>query len=343
MSTRTPPKQVADVSEEQSLSAARRWFRRLRAASAAGSTGIGLVLIWVILTIMSPYFLTSKNILNILLQASVLAILAGGQTYALIAAEIDLSVGSVVALVGSVAAILMVSYRIPWPVALVAALIIGVLSGGINGLFRTRFGIPSFVTTLALMGIARGIALVITKGESVYGLPSGFRWIGQGHIGPIPVPIVIAVVVLAILHLLLSRTTFGLNVYSVGGNAEAARLAGVHVGRVRMIVLVLSGLCAALGGVVLASRLGSGSGTVGEDLLLDSIAAVVIGGTSLMGGLGTITGTAIGVVLISSIRNGLVLLGVSAFWQMAAIGALILVAVFLDYLAKGSSRAATTQ
>jgi len=341
MSTTRPQKQAREVPEEQALPPARRWFRRFRAASAAGSTGLGLVLIWIVLTIASPYFLTSNNILNIFLQASVLAILASGQTYALIAAEIDLSVGSVVALVGSMAAILMVTYTVPWPLAVLAALVIGVLSGGINGVFRTRFGIPSFVTTLALMGIARGIALVVTKGESVYGLPSGFRWLGQGHIGPIPVPIVIAVVVLAVLHLVLSRTSFGLNVYSVGGNAEAARLAGVHVSRVRMVVLVLSGLCAALGGVVLAARLGSGSGTVGEDLLLDSIAAVVIGGTSLMGGIGTITGTAIGVILIASIRNGLVLLGVSAFWQMAAIGALILVAVFLDYLAKGSSREAT--
>jgi ribose transport system permease protein len=294
-----------------------------------------------VLAFASPYFLTSQNILNILLQASVLAILAGGQTYALIAAEIDLSVGSVVALVGSVAAILMISIGLPWPLALVAALAVGVVTGGVAGIFRTRFGIPTFVTTLALMGITRGIALVITNGESIYGLPRGFRWLGQGHIGPIPVPILIALVVLTVLHLLLSRTKFGLNVYAIGGNAEAARLAGVHVGRIRMIVMVLSGLCAAIGGIVLASRLGSGSGTVGEDLLLDSIAAVVIGGTSLMGGVGTITGTAIGVVLIASIRNGLVLLGVSAFWQMAAIGALILVAVFLDYLAKGSSRAAS--
>jgi ribose/xylose/arabinose/galactoside ABC-type transport system permease subunit len=341
VSTTTSPKQAPTPPEGASTSTARRWLQRARAASAAGSTGIGLVLIWVVLAFASPYFLTSQNILNILLQASVLAILAGGQTYALIAAEIDLSVGSVVALVGSVAAILMISIGLPWPLALVAALAVGVVTGGVAGIFRTRFGIPTFVTTLALMGIARGIALVITNGESIYGLPRGFRWLGQGHIGPIPVPILIALVVLTVLHLLLSRTKFGLNVYAIGGNAEAARLAGVHVGRIRMIVMVLSGLCAAIGGIVLASRLGSGSGTVGEDLLLDSIAAVVIGGTSLMGGVGTITGTAIGVVLIASIRNGLVLLGVSAFWQMAAIGALILVAVFLDYLAKGSSRAAS--
>jgi ribose/xylose/arabinose/galactoside ABC-type transport system permease subunit len=342
VSTATPPRQAPAPGQGPSTPTARRWIQRVRAASAAGSTGIGLVLIWIVLAFASPYFLTSKNILNILLQASVLAILAGGQTYALIAAEIDLSVGSVVALVGSVAAILMVTVGTPWPLAVLAALAVGVATGGTAGAFRTRFAIPTFVTTLALMGIARGIALVITNGESIYGLPRGFRWLGQGHIGPIPVPIVIALVVLTVLHLLLSRTTFGLNVYAVGGNAEAAGLAGVHVGRIRMIVMVLSGLCAAVGGVVLASRLGSGSGTVGEDLLLDSIAAVVIGGTSLMGGVGTITGTVIGVVLIASIRNGLVLLGVSAFWQMAAIGALILIAVFLDYLAKGSSRVAAS-
>lgn len=310
------------------------FVRRLRAARTIASTGIGLVAVWVVLAFASPFFLTLNNVLNILLQASVLAILAAGVTYALIAGEIDLSIGSVVAFVGAAAAVLMVRFAVPWPIAMLVALAIGAATGAVSGFFRTRFGIPSFVTTLAMMGIARGLALVITDGQSVYGLPRAFNIIGQGRIGFVPIPVVIAGIVLIGLQLTLTKTRFGLNVYAVGGNAEAARLSGVDISRIRMSVLVISGIAAALGGIVLAARLGSGSGTVGDALLLDAIAAVVIGGTSLMGGIGTITGTVMGVLLIASIRNGLVLLGVSAFWQIVAIGVLILLAVFLDHLAK---------
>jgi ribose/xylose/arabinose/galactoside ABC-type transport system permease subunit len=186
-----------------------------------------------------------------------------------------------------------------------------------------------------MLGIARGVALLITQGKPIYGLPDTIAWLGQGELWIVPVPVVLAALILAALHFALSRTRFGLNVYAVGGNPEAARLSGVDVPGVKMAVLVLSAVLASVGGLILAARLNAGSGTVGADLLLDAIAAVVIGGTSLLGGVGRVTGTVLGVLLIASIRNGLVLLNVSAFWQQVAIGALILLAVSVDYLAKG--------
>ena len=310
-------------------------LRRLRQRQSTVSTLIPLVLLWVALTIASPHFLTFDNAVNVLLNAAPLALIAGGMTLALIAAEIDLSVGSVVALIGSLAALLSVNFGVPWPLVVLAALAAGGLVGLINGWFTTRLGMPSFVATLAMLGIARGVALLITQGQPIYGLPDQIAWLGQGEIWIVPVPIIIAAVILAAMHFALSRTRFGLNVYAVGGNPEAARLSGVGIAGVKMGVLVLSSVLASVGGLILAARLNAGSGTVGADLLLDAIAAVVIGGTSLLGGVGRITGTVLGVLLIASIRNGLVLLNVSAFWQQVAIGALILLAVSVDYLAKG--------
>lgn len=313
------------------------WWRGLRARQSAVSTAIPLVLIWIGLSFASPYFLTVDNVSNIFLQAAALGLIAGGMTLTLIAAEIDLSVGSVVALIGSLFAFLTVKYGVPWPLAAIGVLLVGAGIGWINGWFTTNLGVPSFVATLAMLGIARGAALLVTNGQSIYGLPPDFDVIGQGYVGPVPVPVIIAGVILAILHFTLGRTRFGLNIYAVGGNAEAASLAGVDIRSTKSRVLVLSAVMASLAGLIVAARLDAGSGTVGEDMLLDAIAAVVIGGTSLLGGVGRISGTVLGVILIASIRNGLVLLNVSAFWQQVAIGGLILLAVSLDHLAKRAS------
>ena len=332
MTATQPSEQAAHGGEGRRLVV---WLRRLRQRQSTLSTLIPLVLLWIALTIASPHFLTFDNAVNVLLNAAPLALIAGGMTLTLIAAEIDLSVGSVVALVGSLAALLSVNFGVPWPLVLVGAIAAGAVVGVINGWFTTRLGMPSFVATLAMLGIARGVALLITQGKPIYGLPDTIAWLGQGELWIVPVPVVLAALILAALHFALSRTRFGLNVYAVGGNPEAARLSGVDVPGVKMAVLVLSAVLASVGGLILAARLNAGSGTVGADLLLDAIAAVVIGGTSLLGGVGRVTGTVLGVLLIASIRNGLVLLNVSAFWQQVAIGALILLAVSVDYLAKG--------
>ena len=332
MTATQPSEQAAPGGEGRRLVV---WLRRLRQRQSTLSTLIPLVLLWIALTIASPYFLTFDNAVNVLLNAAPLALIAGGMTLTLIAAEIDLSVGSVVALVGSLAALLSVNFGAPWPIVLLGAIGAGAVVGVVNGWFTTRLGMPTFVATLAMLGIARGVALLITQGKPIYGLPDTIAWLGQGELWIVPVPIVLAALILAALHFALSRTRFGLNVYAVGGNPEAARLSGVDVPGVKMAVLVLSAVLASVGGLILAARLNAGSGTVGADLLLDAIAAVVIGGTSLLGGVGRITGTVLGVLLIASIRNGLVLLNVSAFWQQVAIGGLILLAVSVDYLAKG--------
>jgi ribose transport system permease protein len=294
------------------------------------STLIGLFLISTILALTSEHFLSAENFLNILLQNANIAILAVGMTMVIILGEIDLSVGGIEALGCVVAAWMMVYGGLGIIPSIVIALIAGTLCGAVSGFFVAYFRFHSFVSTLAMMGISRGLALIYTHGASIYGLPDSFRFIGQGSIGPIAVPVIIAAVVLLLGHLFLTQFRIGNHIYAVGGNIEAARLAGINVGRVKMIVLSISGFCGALAGVIMASRLNSGQGTIGEADLLDTIAAVIIGGTSLMGGVGTIPGTILGVLIIGVIRNGLNLLGVSSFWQMVAIGVIIICAVLVD-------------
>ena len=294
------------------------------------STLIGLILICLVLSLVSKHFLSFENFINILLQNANIAILAVGLTLVILLGEIDLSVGGVEALGCVVAAWMMVYGGLGIIPSIIIALIAGTLCGLISGFFVAYFRFHSFVSTLAMMGIARGLALIYTQGASIYGLPDSFRFIGQGSIGPIPVPVLVAAVVLLLAHLLLTQFRLGNHIYAIGGNIEAARLAGINVGRVKLIVLSLSGLCSGLAGIIMASRLNSGQGTIGETDLLDAIASVIIGGTSLMGGVGTIPGTIIGVLVISVIRNGLNLLGVSSFWQMVAIGVIIICAVLVD-------------
>jgi ribose transport system permease protein len=295
-----------------------------------GSTLIGLFLITVVLSISSEHFLSVENLLNILLQNANIAVLACGMTMVVILGEIDLSVGGVEALGCVVAAWMMVYGGLGIVPSILVTLLAGTLSGAISGFFVAYFRFHSFVSTLAMMGIARGVALIYTHGASIYGLPDSFRFIGQGAIGPVGFPVFIAAPVLFFSHRLLTQFRLGPHIYGVGGNIEAARLAGINVGRVKWIVLSFSGFCSGLAGVIMASRLNSGQGTIGESDLLDTIAAVIIGGTSLMGGVGTIPGTIIGVLIIGAIRNGLNLLGVSSFWQMVAIGIIIICAVLVD-------------
>jgi ribose/xylose/arabinose/galactoside ABC-type transport system permease subunit len=299
------------------------WLRKL-------SMIIGLFLISLVLSFISEHFLSVENFLNILLQNSNIAIMAIGMTMVIILGEIDLSVGGIEALSCVVAAWMMVYGGLGVVPSIIIALIAGTLCGLISGFFVAYFRFHSFVSTLAMMGISRGFALIYTEGASIYGLPEGFRFLGQGSIGPIYVPIIIAGGVLILAHFYLTQFRMGNHIYAVGGNIEAARLAGIKVGRVKMIVLAISGFCSALAGVIMASRLNSGQGTIGDADLLDTIAAVIIGGTSLMGGVGTIPGTIIGVLIIGVIRNGLNLLGVSSFWQMVAIGVIIICAVLID-------------
>ena len=293
-----------------------------------------LVILIIFLSITAEHFLTLSNIMNVLLQASNIGIMAAGLTLVIICAEIDLSVASIQSMGAVVVALLLKDYEAPIFLAVLAALGVGILLGAFSGLFVGLFAIPAFILTLAMDSLARGGALILTGEQSIFGLPEPFSFLGQGYIGPVPVAAIVMGLVFLIAHLILSRTVLGTNIYAVGGNKEAARVAGINVFAVQLFVLTFSGFCAALAGTVMASRLMAAQAIMGMFDLMDVIAAVVIGGTSLLGGEGRIIGTVIGTLIIACIRNGLNLLGIAADWQLLAIGAIIILAVLLDYVGK---------
>ncbi len=295
---------------------------------------LALLLIVIFLSMVAENFLTVSNIMNILLQAANIGIMATGMTLVIICAEIDLSVASIQSLGAVVAALLLKDFGFPIVPAILIALLAGMLCGAVSGFFTGWFAIPAFIMTLAMDSLSRGTALIITQERSIYGLPEVFSVLGQGYIGPVPVAAIIAGIVFLLAHLLLTKTVFGINVYAVGGNKEAARIAGINVFKVKLIVLTISGFTAALAGVVMASRLMAAQAIMGMFDLMDVIASVVIGGTSLMGGEGRIFGTIIGTLIIACIRNGLNLLGIPADWQLLAIGGMIILAVMIDYVGK---------
>jgi ribose/xylose/arabinose/galactoside ABC-type transport system permease subunit len=299
------------------------------------STFAGVGLVWLVFALSTPYFFSVSNLLQILLQAANLLVVASALTVTLIAAEIDLSLGSVEALAGAVAAITLIRYGVPVPLGIAAALATGAAAGALNGLAVWKLGIPSFIATLAMLGVAQGTAFLMTGGSPVLGFPDSFRPMGIGRIGGFPIAVVLAVTILVVIHVLLTRTQLGRHFFIVGGNAESAALAGINVGRVKMIALTLSGLIASMGGLILAARLNSGDGHNGATDLLPAVAAVVIGGTSLFGGYGSIAGTAAGVLLIVSITNGLIIMNVQEFWQQVVVGNIIIVAMLVDQISKG--------
>jgi ribose transport system permease protein len=301
--------------------------------------GIAVILILeiIIFSQVSPYFLTTDNILNISLQASVTAIIAAGMTFVILTAGIDLSVGSIVAF-ASVITTSLIKLDIPvfysLALGISAGLLFGAFSGYLAGIFVTRFKITPFIVTLALMTIWRGAAFVYTEGRPVWELPEAFSFLGTGRILGIPFPTIIMIIVFIASHIALTKTRFGRYVYAVGGNLEAARLAGIKTNFILMTVYIISGALAAISGVLLASRINSGQPNAGLGYELDVIAAVVVGGTSLFGGRGTIIGTFFGSMLIAVLRNGLNLLNVGSYVQQVIIGVVILLAVLIDQLRK---------
>ncbi|HLB00209.1 MAG TPA: ribose ABC transporter permease [Bacteroidota bacterium] len=294
---------------------------------------LALVAEGIIFSSLSPYFFTSENILNVSLQTSIIAIIAAGMTFVILTAGIDLSVGSVVAFTGVITTALLhldVPPAVALPAAILAGLGVGALSGAAAGALITGLNITPFIATLALMTIWRGAAFLFTDGRPIWGLPDEFAALAGGRVAGIPVPTIIMLAVFAAGYVLLNRTPFGRYVYAVGGNREAARLAGIRTGRVILGAYVICGFLAAMSGILLASRLNSGQPNSGLMYELDVIAAVVVGGTSLFGGRGSIVGTFVGAMLIGVLRNGLNLLDVSSYLQMIFVGAVILLAVALD-------------
>lgn len=294
---------------------------------------VALVLMTVFLALASPHFLTTDNVFSIIRSFSFVAIMAIGETLTIITAGIDLSVGSILGLSGCLTAIAL---HAGWPIT--AAILIGLLSGTllgfINGELITRLRLPPFIVTLGMLSMARGLAYVVTRGWPVSGLPHHFMQLGQGYFWNVPIPVIFMIVFAILASIFLNKVVIGRQLYAIGGNEEASRLSGVPVNKVKVIAYTLSGFAAALAGVLLIARLGVAQSVAGQGYELDAIAASVIGGTSLMGGEGTVSGVIIGAAIMGVLRNGLVLLGVSAFWQQFALGAIIVVAVALDSLRK---------
>jgi ribose transport system permease protein len=290
---------------------------------------IGLFVLMGIFTFFSPVFLTASNLTNILIQAGTNAILAAGMTFVILSRDIDLSVGSTLALSSVIGASIMAQHDIVW-LGVLAALAIGTVVGLFNGFCVGYLGFPSFIVTLATMWLFRGSAYVITEGQAVTGLPREFRILATGNILGVPNIVWLIIAVYAVSFFVLSRTTIGRQVYAVGDNYEAARLSGVGVRRIKLMVFAISGFMAALGGVVLTSRLFSGQPVAGITFELSAIAAVVIGGTSLFGGVGGVMGTLVGAVFIATLLNGLVILNVTSFWQQVLMGIVVLAAVAVD-------------
>jgi ribose transport system permease protein len=292
-----------------------------------------LAVLCAVFAAFAPHFFTTDNLLNVSLQASITAIIAAGMTFVILTAGIDLSVGSVVALSGIVAtATLKAGFppAVALPLAVVAALAFGAVSGGIAGVLVARFSVAPFIVTLALMTVWRGVAFVATGGRPVWELPASFGLLGSARPLGIPFPTLVMAAVFLAAHVTLKATRFGRHVVAVGGNPEAARLAGIRTRRVVASVYVLCGLLAAGSGVLLASRMNSGQPNAGLMYELDVIAAVVVGGTSLTGGRGSIVGTFLGAMLIAVLRNGLNLLDVNSYVQQVVVGVVILLAVLSD-------------
>lgn len=298
----------------------------------------GLLLIMigicVILAVLSPFFLTVPNLVNVVLTMSVIGIVSIGMTYVMLSGGIDLSVGSAMALSAVVAATYAKSGS-PFVVVMLIGLGIGFLIGLINGLAITKLRVPPLIATLAMLSVARGIQLIYSHGVTVFGLGDAVGWLGRGSIGRIPVPIVLLLLLYVLASFGLSRTAFGRKVYAVGGNERAARIVGIPVERIKISVYILSSVLASFGGLILISRLDSAPAIIGTGLELDTIAAVVIGGTSLTGGKGGVWGTLIGVAILALIQNALNLLNVSPYFTQLVQGLVIFTAVAIDMNRRG--------
>lgn len=297
-----------------------------------------LALLVVVLAVLSPYFLSVSNFLNILLATSVIGVAAYGSTFVIAAAGIDLSLGSVLGLSGVVGALSVNALGLPWPFGIVVCLATGALCGLVNGLINARAGIPAFIVTLGMLGVARGLALVLTNGVPVYGLDPVLVYIGQGRPGGVPFPVIVFLLTGVVAHFVLADTRFGKYALVIGDNEAAARAMGVRVQRQRVALYVLSGTLAGLAGLLFMARTNAGDPTAGVNYELTAITATILGGTNLFGGRATIFGTLIGALIMGVLQNGLNLLAVSSFYQQMAIGVVLVAAVWLDQVNRGRRR-----
>ena len=312
---------------------------------------IFLAILVVILSVLRPNFLSAFNLFNVMRQISFIGILAVGMTFVILTAGIDLSVGSLLAFSGIVCASVAKGSRslleggvtdpggVRVLIAALAAILVGIIIGLLQGSLIARAGIPAFIVTLGGLGAWRGATLLWSDGQPISSFSNDFKFWGQGFIGPLPVPVIFFLAMVVIGQIILKYTQYGRWIYALGGNPEASRLSGLNVKMLTTSVYVISGFCAGLAGFLLTSRLNSAEQVAGQGYELQAIAAVVIGGTSLFGGQGSMVGTLIGAMLIGVLNNGLVILNVSPYYQQIVIGAIIVLSVYIDQLAKQRSRA----
>lgn len=316
----------------------KRWFSK-------NAVLVFLLAVIVVFSLLNSTFLTSKNILNLVAQMSINALIAAGMTYVIITAGIDISVGSVAAFAGILSAYLGLAtvdfVSNPFgalAIQLFAALVVGVVCGLFNGIMITKFRVVPMIATLAMMSIARGFAYVVTDGKPVYGLPDSFAWLGSGRVittesmpqGVIPIIVIFTLIVVLSVHLLLTKTVFGRHVFAVGSNEKVAHLAGINVAKVKIKSYILCSVMAGLAGVCVTSKLNNGQPASCEGYEMYAIAATVLGGTSFEGGVGSVARAMIGVAIIAIINNGLNLVQVSSYWQKVVTGAIILLAIIVD-------------
>lgn len=290
---------------------------------------VPLLLILVVVAVVNPVFYNADNLINVLRQSSFVFIIAVAMTFVLVAAGLDLSVGSVLALAGVTSGLALLA-GVSTPLAVGIGIATGAGVGLFNGFVIARLDIPSLIVTLGMMYLARGLVQVLTRGTPVYPLPDSFNFLGQGSLGGIPIVVWVAGLLGALGHVVLAHTTFGRAIYAVGGNRETARVSGINVTAVIVWIYILAGAAAGLAGVLITGRLGSAMANSGIGMELQVIAAVIIGGTSMFGGAGSILGTLIGVLFMSVLANSMVLMKISVYWQSVVVGAIIIIAVGID-------------
>jgi len=312
-------------------------FARMRIYTTFSRLAV-LGLMVVIMTILSPSFLSINNMLNILRQAAPIFIIGAGQTVVILSRGIDLSMDSVASLTGVVTAMLMVDKNIPFYIAMPLGLFLGAILGWINGFIVTKIKLPSFIATFGTFLIFKGATVLWMKGRVISGFSEGFRFLGVERLFGIPVIILTAAVVYVIFRFVLRHTTFGRKIYSIGANPEASRVSGIKIDRILIIAFIISALMATFGSQLYIARINSAKIDFGDGFALDAIAATLIGGTSFEGGVGTIEGTMIGSIIILLIRNAMNLLGISPYWQGLVTGIVIIVAVLSDTFLKNLAK-----
>lgn len=298
-------------------------------------SGIFLALVLLILafTILSPYFFTTQNFSNILIQSAITIVIASGATLVIASGGIDLSVGSVLCLSGILMA-MSVKAGLPAWLSILIGLSAGILMGAVNGFLIGVVKITPLIATLASLSVIRALAYIITDARPIYGFPMSIRVFGTGYLGPIPYAFILAVVVALLLLLVIKRTRIGRYTLAIGGNEEAARLSGVNIWKTKIVIYALAGLCAAVASLILTARLNAAEALAGSGMEMEAIAAAVIGGASLAGGVASIPGTIIGAILMATLKNGLTLMSVQPFFQQLTIGIVIVAAVFIDKIRK---------